>query len=433
MSWYLDGVREFADRAQSVCQPRNAWRTTPLLALPLIGTGAGGQKKKAGEMERELLTLLRGEAKSRKVDFVLVLKDESQYASAQAVRRSYKTWPLTNDQRAFLDALAKRASRKELVLFVGAGLSQAAGLPSWTDLLLGLADAAQFNDREALKAMSALDAAAILEKRLGAKDFRAEVARLTTSPCFGLGRALTAPMPIDERVTTNYDECIEDSLEAIDRKPSVLPYHPAKHGSGWLLKMHGTIGASQDIVLTRQDFMRYENRRGALFGIVQAQLLTRHILFLGFSLRDDNFHSLVDEVRCALEDVQPNAHDRGDRFGSVFVPPSGKLGAEFWESELAVKQLGTNASYGRKLEIALDYLGYATSSSRTHLLDERYRAILTDEEVELKQIALELQSRLTARQVASATFQPLVQLLQSFGSRIAPTQNVDEGVGEVQK
>ena len=40
-------------------------------------------------------------------------------------------------------------------------------------------------------------------------------------------------------------------------------------------------------------------RNAALGGIMQALLLTKHMLFLGFSLDDDNFHRLFDAVRKA--------------------------------------------------------------------------------------------------------------------------------------
>lgn len=48
--------------------------------------------------------------------------------------------------------------------------------------------------------------------------------------------------------------------------------------------------------------MRYQTRRSALSGIVQSLLITRHMLFVGFSLRDDNFHRIVDEVRRSVQE-----------------------------------------------------------------------------------------------------------------------------------
>ena len=53
-------------------------------------------------------------------------------------------------------------------------------------------------------------------------------------------------------------------------------------------------------VLTRGDYLRYADRRAALAGIVQALLITREMLFVGFSLKDENFFRIADDVRKAV-------------------------------------------------------------------------------------------------------------------------------------
>ena len=53
-------------------------------------------------------------------------------------------------------------------------------------------------------------------------------------------------------------------------------------------------------MLSRDDYLRFEAEGVALAGIVQAMLLTRHMLFVGYSLSDDNFHRLVHQVRAAI-------------------------------------------------------------------------------------------------------------------------------------
>ena len=50
--------------------------------------------------------------------------------------------------------------------------------------------------------------------------------------------------------------------------------------------MHGNINHKEDIVLSREHYMRYENRRSALHGIVQNLLITKKILFVGFSKKN---------------------------------------------------------------------------------------------------------------------------------------------------
>jgi hypothetical protein len=67
----------------------------------------------------------------------------------------------------------------------------------------------------------------------------------------------------------------------------------------WMLKLHGTVSRPREIVLTKRDYIRYNDRFAALAGIVQSTLLTRHLLSIGFSLADDNFHKIFDSVRKA--------------------------------------------------------------------------------------------------------------------------------------
>ena len=70
--------------------------------------------------------------------------------------------------------------------------------------------------------------------------------------------------------------------------------------------MHGTVTHPDEIVLSKRDYMRYHDRFAAMAGIVQSTLLTRHLLFVGFSLDDDNFQRIFDSVRKAR---QPSVAD----------------------------------------------------------------------------------------------------------------------------
>ena len=48
--------------------------------------------------------------------------------------------------------------------------------------------------------------------------------------------------------------------------------------------MHGCINHPEDIVLTRKDYIRYARKRAVLGGVLQSTLLTKHLLYIGFSL-----------------------------------------------------------------------------------------------------------------------------------------------------
>jgi hypothetical protein len=154
----------------------------PLLAMPLIGTGYGGNFSKTGEMMKSVLPVLYSLAEELKVDIALVFIEQEVFSLAQAVRRRFlleqpKDSPLYKliSGRRYLQPqllqkipfLASQASQGELTLFVGAGVSMGAGLPSWGQLLTNIAKKLDFSSEE-LKEFETLDyysRAAVLEQK----------------------------------------------------------------------------------------------------------------------------------------------------------------------------------------------------------------------------------------------------------------------------
>jgi hypothetical protein len=61
--------------------------------------------------------------------------------------------------------------------------------------------------------------------------------------------------------------------------------------------MHGSVNVPDDIVITRENYFRYTEKNAALAGIVQAMLVTKKLLFVGFGLKDENFLRILDSVR----------------------------------------------------------------------------------------------------------------------------------------
>ncbi len=190
----------------------------------------------------------------------------------------------------------------ELVLFLGAGVSAGAGLPRWKGLLDVLAkEAAVFQDMrieeerilKGFNALNPLDRARIISDHLAEKDkdskksIGRKVAELIgRHRCYRLSHALLAVLPVAEVVTTNYDALRAGVAVCPGYRPRVLPYQPSKPGSDrWILKLHGCVKEPQDIVPTRADYLRYDERRAALKGIVQAMLITCHMLFVDFPSR----------------------------------------------------------------------------------------------------------------------------------------------------
>jgi hypothetical protein len=379
----------------------------------VTGAGQAGGARRAGEIVKHLLPQLYQFVHDHPVDVALVMKEGAQYAAAQAVRSELVgegAWPDLDEQlRGQVDHLAYRAFRQELVLFLGAGVSQAAGLPSWGGLLEALAGTDLAADGD-FQRLSPLDQARVLKKRLSPdRPLGQTVAERFRAEQYSLVHALLAALPVPEVITTNYDALFEAASAAVGRPVDVLPYQQAAGGRRWLLKLHGCISRPEDIVLTREDYLRYDAGRAALAGLVQGLLITRHVLFVGFSLSDDNFHRIADAVRRAVG---------GQPFGTSLAVAGNPLLREVWASDLHWVELGELPASARRLEIFLDRLAALTVAGADHLFDPKYQATLSPGEVRLRDGLAELARLVEAvarRDRRGAAWVEVERLLQRLG------------------
>jgi len=219
---------------------------------------------------------------------------------------------------------------------------------------------------------------------------------MARKPCHALGHSLLAALPANEAVTTNYDKLFEQAWADVGAEVAVLPYHPGGAGKRWLLKMHGCVDHPEDIVLSRSHYLRYEERRAALTGIVQAMLITRHMLFVGFSLKDDNFHRIADAVRRAIQprEAGDKKEDAARPFGTSLPFWKSPLFESLWGGEMDFLPMFATpepqepdkvdlARAARRVELLLDVVAQQTAGTE-HLMAPRYEPLLSDDDRKLR-------------------------------------------------
>lgn len=411
-------ARTIATRRESVIgsgQPR----ALPLVAMPLFASAGGGGGLRRATLIDTVLDEARASAEQSGVDVAIVVRKEPDAALAQQRRRASaaESWAAVEPRLVeHAQRLAAHALADRMVPFMGAGVSMSAGAPSWRELLEDLAKLVELDDetRTALLSgkLNELDQASYLEAQFveRKKDFRSAVADLVQRPRYGLAPALIAATADEQAITLNYDTLFERASGAAGRPRRVLTgggrSDLAVDGGGpmagdrWLLKLHGSATHPESIVLTRGDYLGFASDRSALSAIVKANLLTRHLLFVGFGLADDHFHEIVHDVKRAVGDTATSATAL-----TLFDDP---LTAGLWSTSLTIVPMLTEQyakdavpRAARTLELFLDALAAYSIDSESYLREPEYTEGLTEKEREVRELLLALE-KVSGRRYASS-------------------------------
>jgi hypothetical protein len=130
-------------------------------------------------------------------------------------------------------------------------------------------------------------------------------------------RELATLYPIDTIVTTNWDTYFEDECGA-------TPFVEDKDLAFWnaakrkVLKLHGTIANFGSIVATKDDYANCSQRleTGLLGAQLKSLLSTRTTIFIGYSLRDDDFLQIYNAVRGTLGEFHRPSYFVAPNFSS---------------------------------------------------------------------------------------------------------------------
>jgi SIR2-like domain len=217
--------------------------------------------------------------------------------------------------------LVDQIARGKGAVFVGAGLSQGAGLPGWPGLLRQMLDwsekhGKELSDREELEHYidngELLLVAEEMRERLGKDHFRRFMAEIFRKP--GLkptaAQMLLPQIPFAAALTSNYEVLLESAYTvARGAMPHVFTHEDypelsaaLRTGEFYVLKVHGTIDRIQTLVLGQSDYREVMHANLPYRQHLTTLFSSMTVLFLGFGLTDPDILLLLDELRVTFKD-----------------------------------------------------------------------------------------------------------------------------------
>lgn len=196
-------------------------------------------------------------------------------------------------------------------IFAGAGLSANSGFVNWKDLLRGIAaDLGLDVDRET-------NLVALAQYHYNERSNRSHINQTLVNEFskdheVNENHEILARLPIRTYWTTNYDHMIEKALggvgKVVDRKHSVASLRTATPNSDAVVyKMHGDVDDPDNAVLTKDDYEGYFRDRELFVTKLTADLVSKTMLFIGFSFSDPNIDYILSRVRVVLN-KKPKQH-----------------------------------------------------------------------------------------------------------------------------
>lgn len=214
------------------------------------------------------------------------------------------------DAKTFIDRWAKSLELGSAGAFIGAGLSRRAGYPDWRTLLADIANELGL-DIEAEHDLAAV-AQYSLNKAVGKRTALSKLIVDHFPPKADAPEPfrILARLPIRHVWTSNYDTLPEIAwaqerklLDVKSRNADLGIDKPWAHAI--LYKMHGSVDHPAEVVIAKDDYELYRRERPGFLQVLTGQLVTKQILFLGFSFTDPNIGHLFASIRESFQEDGP--------------------------------------------------------------------------------------------------------------------------------
>lgn len=196
--------------------------------------------------------------------------------------------------------------REDVTVFLGSGFSLKAGAPSGKAIANAIANAMTETERLQLNG-SQLDYVSEEYEQIYGRGPLIDILKESMSfrqTDISDHINLSHIPHLHNIITTNYDTLIEDAYgkDNVYVVRHTLDCTHIPKDKTILYKIHGDFEAVDNIILTSQDYTDFfsNQKERLLWNFIQAEILTKDILFIGYSLEDSNIFEIMKQVKKAV-------------------------------------------------------------------------------------------------------------------------------------
>lgn len=212
------------------------------------------------------------------------------------------------EKKYFISQVANTIQENNCELFIGSGVSCAAKLPNWKELLRSVAQAYGY-DVDASDDLP-LVAQYILNENSGNRNI---LTKLVSDhfDVHGIStplHSIISNMGISQYWTTNYDPLLEEALGKHANVSVICKDADLKRvvhdNSIIVIKLHGSYNEPDSIILTRNDYDNYFMAHSLIQEQFSASLARKSILFIGYSYNDPDIRMIMSHAQTKLNGTQ---------------------------------------------------------------------------------------------------------------------------------
>ncbi len=206
-------------------------------------------------------------------------------------------------------ALKKAYGFRNVVPFLGAGLSMSSGYPGWTKFLWDLQGESHVEANDLDSLLSAGDhegAAQLLHDDLGPALFNKQLQECFDRDCAAIGAINLFPLVFSESnvITTNFDKLLESVFSGQSQGFDQVVFggnlgealRILGAGGRYLLKLHGSCETVASRVLLRDEYAQAYDDAGTVKKFFSRFLFGKSLLFVGCSLLTDRTLRTMEQV-----------------------------------------------------------------------------------------------------------------------------------------